>query len=398
MTAHYNNGTVRKPAARTKPDKPHRDFPLTPHGNGQWCKKIRYKLHYFGPWDDPDAALERYLDTKDDLLAGRTPRNRDGLTVRQLVNRFLAVKESLVDTGEITKRHWQNYHDTCERIIKTFGRGRLVEDLRAEDFEKLRAVYAKGVGPETLGNDVQRTRSVFKYAWDADLIDRPVRFGPTFRRPSKRVRRKARKVQGPRMFEADEIRTLVRAARPQLKAMVLLGINCALGNTDVATLPRSRVDLRRGWHNYERPKTGVDRSCPLWKETAAALREVERTRPRPLDEENGGLMFITHHGKPWVRLCETSSNWIDSVGLEFGKLANAAGVKKKWIGFYSLRRTFRTIADRAGDQPAAMYIMGHADEDDDMSAIYRQRIDEDRLIKVSDYVRQWVFPETSADD
>jgi len=94
MTAHYNNATVRKPAARTKPDKPHRDFPLTAHPNGQWCKKIRYKLHYFGPWDDPDAALERYLDTKDDLLAGRTPRNRGGLTVRELVNRFLAVKES----------------------------------------------------------------------------------------------------------------------------------------------------------------------------------------------------------------------------------------------------------------------------------------------------------------
>jgi hypothetical protein len=59
---------------RSKPDKPYPEFPLTAHPAGYWCKKVRGKLEYFGPWDDPDAALEKYLEQKDALHAGRKPR------------------------------------------------------------------------------------------------------------------------------------------------------------------------------------------------------------------------------------------------------------------------------------------------------------------------------------
>jgi hypothetical protein len=39
-------------------------------------------------------------------------------------------------------------------------------------------------------------------AYEAGLIDRPVRYGPSFKKPSKKVLRKARNDKGPRMFEA----------------------------------------------------------------------------------------------------------------------------------------------------------------------------------------------------
>ena len=116
-----------------KPDKPYRDFPLYAHASRRWAKKVRGVTRFFGPWDDPDGALNKWLDQRDDLLAGREPRaTGDGLTIRTLVNLFLESKEALRDTGELAPRSFADYLVTCKRIVKVFGRGRLVSDLRPD--------------------------------------------------------------------------------------------------------------------------------------------------------------------------------------------------------------------------------------------------------------------------
>src|SRR5205823_2411475 len=121
------------------------------------------------------------------LYAGRVPRavEPDGFTLRDVVNRFLTSKRHLFDTREITARTFADYYACCERLVDHFGMDRLVDDIRAEDFEAYRAQLAKRFGHVSLGNEITRIRVCFKFAYDSALIDRPIRYGPGFKRPSK---------------------------------------------------------------------------------------------------------------------------------------------------------------------------------------------------------------------
>ena len=65
----------------------------------------------------------------------------------------------------------------------------------------------------------------FKHALDAELIDRPVRFGPGFTRPSQKTMRLHRAQQGPKLFTADEVRRLLGAAGALERMPLLVGRN-----------------------------------------------------------------------------------------------------------------------------------------------------------------------------
>jgi hypothetical protein len=99
--------------------KPREDFPLFPHATGRWAKKVRGKLKYFGKTAvDPQgaAALKLWLDQKDDLLAGRTPRTSgEGLTVAALANSFLTSKAQQRDAGELAPRSFTEYFSSADR-------------------------------------------------------------------------------------------------------------------------------------------------------------------------------------------------------------------------------------------------------------------------------------------
>src|SRR5262249_28872290 len=109
--------------ANDKPAKPYPEFPLFPHATRRWAKKIRGRLHYFGPWDDPDGALKKYLEQKDALHAGRKPRpDTEGLTVKDVANAFLHAKDALLEAGELSPHTRANYQRAAATLVKHMGR------------------------------------------------------------------------------------------------------------------------------------------------------------------------------------------------------------------------------------------------------------------------------------
>jgi len=425
----------RRKSKVDRPAKPYDGFPLCPANNGYWQKKINGKIHYFTRWGKVvngslqrlqedgcwQAALELYEQQRDALFAGRKPRVKsDKLTVGELRGRFLTMKSRALDAGKITARTYMEYRATADRLAGFFGEDRPVDDVAADDFEELWADITKRWGPVRQGNEIQRVRTLFKYAHESGLIAEPVRYGSVFKKPSARELRKHRAANGKRMFDAAEVRAMLDAASAPLKAMILLGVNCGFGNADCGSLPFAALDLDNGWIDFPRPKTGIERRCPLWPETVAALRAAIAGRPPHRNKADADVVFVTKYGGRWVRTQGPKHVPVDAVSGEFGKLLHARRCPKcrtlqtdakaegcaccKWkpgggtdwvrlhrpgLGFYALRHTFRTVADATKDFPAIRLVMGHADASID--ATYRETIDDARLLAVTEHVRSWLF-------
>lgn len=388
--------------AKAKQKRRPEDSPPWLHPSGRWCRKVKWggkwRAFYFGR--DESKAMAEWDRVKKYLLAGQEPppadqnEEQDGQpgnpTLRALCNGFDESKERLVATGELGRRTQANYRGSTDSLIAFFGKNRLAGNLTAKDFEDFRASLAKGRGAVSLRGHVLNVRMVFKHGYENGLLANPARFGQGFKIPAKSVLRKARQAAGKRMFEADELRKIIDAAPQPLRAMILLGINCGFGATDVSSLPLSAVDLKTGFVTFPRPKTSVERRAPLWPETVKALREViDGKRKEPRDPADAALVFLTRCGQRWVRVGKDGGP-IDAVACEMTKLLIEMGIKRERVGFYALRHTFRTVADEVRDRPATDHIMGHADHS--QAGAYREGIADERLQAVVNHVRSWLFP------
>jgi hypothetical protein len=85
---------------------------------------------YFGRWKDPDGALAKYLEQKDELHAGKAPRaDPSGLTVKDVANAYLNAKQQAVEAGELSGRTWLDYRAIMGMLVDGFGKRRSVVGL-----------------------------------------------------------------------------------------------------------------------------------------------------------------------------------------------------------------------------------------------------------------------------
>lgn len=389
--------------AKTDSTRPVWPFPaittMTPHSQKQWCKKIKGKVRYFGEWSIPDpdhtkarAALSRFYEYMKQLEAtpglAQVPQKKtdaQNLTVGGVVNGFVTNRLAKLKDGNLSHRQFVEYRTIGNLMIDLFGEDRPIIELTPADLALLRSRLPGG--PVRVGNEVVWCRSILN--WAAKNYGVSIRYGSEFEKPPRRSMRQATKAK--RVFLPAEIKALLHHAQGPIKAMILLGINGGYGQTDCATLP-SNIKLDSGVLDYLRHKTGVRRVVPLWPETIQALKEYERP-----SDAHPELFFVTRWKNPWVHeqvyndedgLAESVTR-CDAVDVEFDKVQKAAELDIR--GFYLLRHTFRTIADETCDTNAIRCIMGHAFPGMDEFYLHMHGTNADRIKRVTEHVRQWLF-------
>lgn len=81
----------------------------------------------------------------------------------------------------------------------------------------------------------------------------------------------------PAFFSDDEVRRLIELASARTRLYILLALNCAYTQRDIATLEHSMIDWESGIVKRKRHKTGVPHKSKLWPSTLELLRS-QRSR------------------------------------------------------------------------------------------------------------------------
>jgi integrase len=254
---------------------------------------------------------------------------------------------------EIKPDTLQHYQHVCRRIARSIGH-RIIDSLTYDDFSQLRSDLSKGKAVTTLQNQLIVARMVMGHAVENGY---KLAYKKALKAPAARVLRARRHEKGPQDFTRDQLRSLLDYDEP-FRAVILVGINLAYGPSDIAQMPTSVLGDFVDW---PRPKSAVDRRGWLWPETREALGDPQ-----------GRLVFS------WSRRL---------IAYYFSKRLAVCGITGR--GFYGLRKTFSTVASDTGNAFAVNRVMGHAERD--VPSLYRQRISDDQIRRVCEYVREWLI-------
>lgn len=363
--------------------------------SGLWCTTRKGKRYYLGRTEnEAKQRAERYVK----LIArglpipeiGQDPEEGETTapTVKNCLLAFLQAQKKRRDNGELSQRSLSDYAGSCRDFSEFIGDDVWVSDLTPKHFMEYRDDVAKRRNLVGVGNEVTRIKTAFKWVYEFELIDKPVRFGPEFKRPKKADVKRFKKSQGKTIFTVKELRLLLAELGVHYRAMALLGINGAFGNSDCSNLLLSEVNFDKAEIEAIRNKTGEDRLVTLWPETVEALKLSLSCRHVPESEAAKNRFFVSFEGDILVNdgSEKRSSNLVTqrtTQALQRLKIHEAGK------SFYWLRHTFRSVANDLEDETAIRLIMGHSD--DRIDSHYIHSFPRKRVKKVTDHVRQWLF-------
>ena len=320
--------------------------PLSYHKHtGQYYITRAGKRIYLGA--DQVEALEKYHRLNLGLAEPEKPIHVVPLTAKELANRFLAAQQANWRNPHNTLR---SYRDWLGRFLKDHSKLK-IDDFTVEMFAAWKmSLRKRKYAPESINHYLSAVRSMFVFAEETGILERSPRL--------KRVKNEPPKRAGTRdipLYMPEQIASLLENADSQLRAMLLLGLNCGFGPKDMHDL--TWEDISEDRITLPRSKTGVSQTFLLWPETRQALdfmrqeraERIDRLAKRGRERSDNGQIFVTRYWKPWSK---------DSVAEQFRKLCDRSGVP--CYGIYRLRHCSSTAMSLVATPHVHRRFMRHA--------------------------------------
>lgn len=335
---------------KTRSDK----FPLTLHPTGQYCKKIKGKIYYFG--SNKKEALHKYLDQATYLHGCQEAEQKltdDNMTIKQLCDMYLKYQFSKVQANDLTAGHHNEQIGSLNRLTAFLECGQKIKNISTIDLQNYKRTLQKThISVYRLNLHISIMKALFHWARENDILENIPNIDAISRGKIIRCVKFT--------FDQEQINQLLSVADVKMQAMILFGLNCGFGCTDCAELKWSDLDRVNTRVKLPRRKTGISRDLPLWPETIKALEKIPKT---------GKLVFYTSKGNPYIRTIFKSDGngngkytTLNTITTQFSRLIKRSGLDvPKGTGFYTLRRTAATMAARSGDPFAVQRLLGHAD-------------------------------------
>ncbi len=330
--------------------------------------------------------MEKYLEVKDDLLAGRTPRLRQQgqLSIEDACGLWLDYCEQMTKSGKRGQSYYSDCRNTAKKILATLGSHWGIAELSRDDFAKLAKAFetkadGKPASPSSIRTHLTRVGVFFNWLEAEGHIERKPAFGVAFRGPSISEVENAKLDKPTRIFTRRQVRALLKASKesPRIHAAILLGMNTGCQNIDIQTLEYRHIDWKGGWYNQPRRKRAKPRRAKLWKRTVRALKR--QMEGRQLTPES--LVFVSNTGGKYQSR--------DCLSTEFASLKLSTGLDfPKGSGFQWLRHTFATVANQTGDSQAVKISTGHIERD--ILQNYVHAVFDPRQIAISQHVENWL--------
>jgi integrase len=348
---HFLGGWIMKTTKRkTRSDK----FPLTLHPSGQYCKKIKGKLYYFG--SKKKQAIQKYRDQstylhgcQEDVQQKSTD---NSMTLKRLCGMYLKYQFSKVQANDLTAAHHNEQIGSLKKLTAFLEQNRKIKDISTLDLQNYkRSLQKSKVSVHRVNLHISILKALFHWARKNDILENIPNIDAISR--GKIIHKEKF------TFKSEQFNKLLSVAGVKMRAMIWLGLNCAFGCTDCAKLRWSDIDFENSRVALPRNKTGVLRDLPLWPDTIKLLEQVPKT---------GKLIFYTSRGNPYIQtVLKKDSNGNEkyttqnTITTNFSRLLKKAGlVVPKGTGFYALRRTAATLTARSGDPFAVQRLLGHA--------------------------------------